>query len=288
MRFLSPLRYPGGKAALAAFIGELIASADPSPTRYIEPFAGGAGVGLRLLFDEYVEEVVLNDLDAGIAAFWRCVFYRTDELVERVRRTRPTLAEWHRQHEVYLTGSDNELDRAFATFFLNRTNHSGILPDARPIGGMRQRGVWRMNVRYNADALCERIERIGRYRNRVVVQQRDGIAIAREYVGKQGNFVYLDPPYIQKGAELYLDTLTLNDHARLARVLTQRTGWLLTYDVNRMVRTWYAGHRRAIFSIRHVAGRQHLGREYMLFAPGLKLPPLGLLGRGAVLTRNAA
>ena len=54
MRNLSPLRYPGGKVRLAPFFAQLLAIQDPVPTRYAEPFAGGAGAALRLLDEERV------------------------------------------------------------------------------------------------------------------------------------------------------------------------------------------------------------------------------------------
>src|ERR1035437_1070203 len=92
-RYLSPLRYPGGKGSISPFVADLIAGQRRRPNRYVEPFAGGAGVGLRLLFDEHVDEIVLNDLDLGIAAFWRAVFEHTRELAKKVRTTLPTLDE---------------------------------------------------------------------------------------------------------------------------------------------------------------------------------------------------
>jgi DNA adenine methylase len=288
VRYLSPLRYPGGKAAIAHFVGALIASQPSKPSQYVEPFAGGFGVGLRLLYDEYVEHVVLNDLDADLAAFWRCVFFETDALLERVRQRQPSLAEWHRQHDLYLSGDGDLLDRAFATFYLNRTNRSGILLDARPIGGMHQSGKWRINARYNAAALADRIERVARYRNRVTVLSRDGIAVAKDFVGDERSLVYLDPPYVQKGAELYFDNLTKDDHLRLANVIAKRKGWVMTYDVHSLVRALYLGHRRAVFSIAHTAGPQRLGREYLIFARGLIVPPLARLGHGARFTRSQA
>lgn len=42
MRYLSPLRYPGGKARLAPFFTRLIRSQVPASTHYAEPYADGA------------------------------------------------------------------------------------------------------------------------------------------------------------------------------------------------------------------------------------------------------
>jgi DNA adenine methylase len=137
--------------------------------RYVEPFAGGAGVALRLLFDEFVDEVVLNDLNPGIAAFWRSMFTDTDALLERVAACDLTIDEWHQQRSVYLEGAADDLDLGFATFYLNRTNRSGIL-DARPIGGLEQTGKWRIDARFDREKLSARMRVLSRYASRVVIR----------------------------------------------------------------------------------------------------------------------
>ncbi len=277
-RYLSPLRYPGGKSQLAGFVASLIAAQPTKPTIYVEPYAGGAGVALDLLFNERVESIVLNDIDPAIAAFWRSVFFHTNELTSRVLHTHPSMREWRRQYGIYTRGSDDDLELGFAAFFLNRTNHSGILIDARPIGGLRQDGAWKIDARYNARELSERITRLGRYGSRVTVLERDGRTVAREYVGKAKHFVYLDPPYVLKGPHLYVDTLEWTDHRKLARLISSRPGWFLTYDVDPRIRSLYQGHRRAMFSMTHTAGPRHVGREYAIFSKELVIPSLSSLG----------
>jgi DNA adenine methylase len=141
--YLSPLRYPGGKGALAPFLGQLITLQPKRATIYVEPFAGGAGAALRLLYDEYIEQVVLNDLDPGVAALWRSVFWRTEDLVQRILRCRVTVSAWRRHRRIYTNSAEqDDFDLGFATLFLNRTNRSGIL-GARPIGGWTRQGVGR-------------------------------------------------------------------------------------------------------------------------------------------------
>ena len=67
----SPLRYPGGKHALAPLLADILVHNDLHDGTVVEPFAGGAGASLRLLFDEVVSESILNDADPRIHAFWR-------------------------------------------------------------------------------------------------------------------------------------------------------------------------------------------------------------------------
>ena len=285
-RYLSPLRYPGGKGRLSRFVAALITQQPTPAVRYVEPFAGGAGVALSLLYQEYVDEVVLNDLDRGVAAFWRSVFDHTEEFIGLVRACRPTVDQWHAQHERYTNKTGDDVELGFATFFLNRTNRSGILT-ARPIGGFDQSGQWGITARYDAETLAQRIERIAGYRTRVTVCEQDGIALAKLTVKDACTFVYADPPYLDKADDLYLNTLTWKDHHLLARHLNRADGWFLTYDVDRRVpNELYPDRRCAIFDLAHTAQTQHVGREYAVFADSLSVKSLRGLGRNARFLRR--
>ncbi len=280
-RYLSPLRYPGGKGRLARYVGGLIAAQPRRSCRYVEPFAGGAGVGLRLLFDEYVDEVVLNDLNPGIAAFWRSMFTDTNALLERVAACDLTIEEWHQQRSVYLEGAADDLDLGFATFYLNRTNRSGIL-DARPIGGLEQTGKWRIDARFDREKLSARMRVLSRYASRVVIREEDGIGLVERCLADGDSFIYADPPYLAQGDDLYLDTFSWDDHERLSEILRSApTGWLLTYDADPRVRSdLYRGLRCAEFQTSHTAAQQHVGDEYAVFADRLVVPSLAALGSG--------
>lgn len=281
VRYLSPLRYPGGKRRLAPFVGELISQQRTSFTRYVEPFAGGAGVALSLLVNEYVDEIVVNDLDKGVAALWRSMIDHTDEFTELVSKCRPSVNEWHIQRDRYITNTGNDVELGFATFFLNRTNRSGII-GAGPIGGFNQMGKWKIDARFESDRLIDRIKFIARYRSRITVCEEDGIELTRRHVGDKCTFIYADPPYLQKADDLYLNTLTWADHQRLADSLRNAQGWFLTYDVDERVPSeLYQGLRCAVFDIAHTAAIQHVGREYAVFADSLIVSNLDGLGRNA-------
>jgi DNA adenine methylase len=276
--YLSPLRYPGGKGRLAPFVGDLLAAQPRAYARYVEPFAGGAGVALRLLVDEHVEEIVLNDLNRGIAAFWRSVFDHTGELLRRLRTCKVTVAEWRRQREAYERDDCDLVERGFATFFLNRTNRSGIL-DARPIGGLDQTGKWKIDARFDRDILGTRIRTLASYSSRVTICECDGVDLVESFRADNASFIYADPPYLTHGDDLYLDTLEWEDHMRLARVLRDADGWLVTYDADPRIATQlYPELRCAEFQTSHTAAVQHVGREYAVFSDSLRLPPLHNLG----------
>lgn len=280
-RYLSPLRYPGGKARLAKFVGGLIAKQKNRPLRYVEPYAGGGGVGLRLLVDEYVDEIVLNDLNPGIAAFWRTVFTEPEILLEQIQTSELTIDEWHRQRAVYTAGGESDAELGFATFFLNRTNRSGIL-NARPIGGLEQRGKWKIDARFDRQQLADRIQGLSRYRSRVTICEADGASVVADYLDEGGSFVYADPPYLEKADDLYLDTFGWEDHVALADLLNRNPeGWMLTYDADdRITDVLYPERRCAEFQMSHTAAVQHVATEYAVFAEQVAVGELDTLGSG--------
>lgn len=279
-RYLSPLRYPGGKARVAPYLASLIRQQPKRPTVYAEPFAGGAGAALRLLIDEVVRTIQLNDLSPGIAAFWRCVFFDTETLATRIEKSPVDLGRWHEARAVFASpAGQTDADLGFATFYLNRCNRSGIL-NARPIGGLDQTGDWKINARFNRVDLAARVRFLGQYRRRVRVSQldaRDFMTLLEPMAGDV--FAYVDPPYIVQGEELYLDSLSYADHKELAAQLRRSSvPWLLTYDVSEQVtEDLYSGLRTAEFSISHTAQHQHVGRELAVFGPTLEVRSIEVL-----------
>lgn len=278
--YFSPLRYPGGKARVAPYIAGLIRAQRPRPTVYAEPFAGGAGAALRLLVDEVVDSIWINDLDPGVAAFWRCVFFETDELVRRIGTARVTLPAWQRHRNVYMDPAGrSDVELGFATFFLNRCNRSGIL-GARPIGGLEQTGTWKIDARFNRKDLVGRVRYLAEFRHRVRVSELD----AREFLRgleKHGDSVlaYIDPPYIVQGEDLYLDKLAFSDHLEIAEQLrTSRLRWFMTYDCDdRITNDLYPDLRCARFEIAHTAQVQHIGGEYAVYSDNLSVSSLDIL-----------
>jgi DNA adenine methylase len=67
------LRYPGGKAPFAPFIADLMVANGLTGGHYLEPYAGGAGVALDLLFQGHASHIHINDADPAVYAFWLSV-----------------------------------------------------------------------------------------------------------------------------------------------------------------------------------------------------------------------
>ena len=101
-RTASPLRYPGGKSALHNLVSDIIHANGLDGGHYAEPFAGGGGLALSLLFEGIVREIHLNDIDPAIAAFWRAILEQNDELCAMIETTPVTIEQWHDQKKIYM------------------------------------------------------------------------------------------------------------------------------------------------------------------------------------------
>ncbi len=211
---------------------------------YVEPFAGGAGIAIRLLLEGVVTQITINDFDNAIYSFWYSIVYQTEEFISTIERTPITVEEWDRQKNIYVNGSDHSsLELGFATFFLNRTNRSGILK-AGPIGGFSQDGDYKIDCRFNKLRLIELIRRIATYRTQVNVSNLDAKTLISNFRNDH-SFFFIDPPYFNKGKKLYTNFFELKDHRELAITIEAKlhgVPWIITYDVCPEIREIYS-HR---------------------------------------------
>jgi DNA adenine methylase len=267
----SPLRYPGGKAKLFERVAGIIARNKLFGSVYAEPFAGGAGLALKLLAGGFVESIHLNDNDPAIHAFWRAVLQSPDEFCERIRSVPLTLDEWARQKAVHSDRRARVFDLGFATFYLNRTNRSGIVSGAGPIGGIGQAGTWRIDARFNRDALSDIVMLLSKYRRQISVSCRDAMDFMNQNIQKPNWITYLDPPYYVNGHRLYRNFYVHNDHVQIARFLAKnrRRSWFVSYDDVPTIRELYSGFSVESYDLQYSAAATRSGREVMFLSDKL-------------------
>jgi DNA adenine methylase len=273
----SPMRYPGGKNCLTKHFSDLIKLNKLNNVTYVEPFAGGAGAALNLLLLEYVNSIWINDADYNIYCFWYSILNHTEEFVNLVWNTEVNINNWYRLRDIMNSNRKYKmLDIGFATFFLNRCNHSGVL-NAGPIGGKKQEGKWKIDARFNKDILIKKILKISYYKERIKVSNEDASDLLKK-INHQNYLIYLDPPYFKKGKNLYLNYYEMSDHKVLAKYIKNslKTNWILSYDNALEIIDLYNDKRHIFFEIKYSINKSKNGNEVIFYSDNLKIPPFSM------------
>lgn len=277
----SPLRYPGGKSSMVKFLAYALNINGPINT-YIEPFAGGAGAALGLLFKNHVNEIILNDSDEFIYKFWDSVLYKTTKLIRKIENTPVTIEQWKMQREILLDEGKkkrvSDLEIGFTAFYLNRCNRSGILKSG-PIGGQEQTGEWKINARFNKPELIQRIKRIASFKHRISLYNDDALVFLKDRLPSlkcdiDTSMVYLDPPYFKQGPELYRYFYIEKDHQLLKELLEKELNikWILSYDDVEQINELYKGVKKNGVQVNHFANKAKVGKELIILSDRCHLP----------------
>lgn len=289
MSIFTPLRYPGGKGVLSSFVKSLIRHNNLCDGSYVEPYAGGAAIALSLLLEGYVWDVVINDVDRAVYAFWWAILNDAESLLRKVRDTDVTIATWESQKRIYSHQGDHSLsDVGFATFFLNRTNRSGILQGG-VIGGKKQDGPYKLTARYNKSDLMSRIQLIAQYKNRIQLYNRDAFDLVTSLIPTihSKTLIYFDPPYFRKGKLLYKNCYELQDHARVASLIQSlHVPWIVTYDNVEEIRELYSRENCVEFNISYSANRERQRGSEIMYYRNIYLPTAPYTKKLAVNRRS--
>jgi DNA adenine methylase len=275
--FYSPLRYPGGKTKLADYVKAVLRANKLLDGTYAEPYAGGCSIALELVIQEFVQHIHINDIDRSIWSFWHSVLNSTDELCALIRDTPVNLETWLRMREIQ-TNKEREspIDLGFSTFFLNRTNRSGII-SAGVIGGKNQDGNYKIDARYAKNELISRVRLIADHRSKITLHQLDAKQFLLDVVSRlpEKTLVYLDPPYYVKGGDLYTHHYGHEDHKEIAACVENISQqWMVSYDDAPSIRDFYAKYNCLTYSLSYSAQKRYRGTEVLFLGPNLISPGL--------------
>ncbi len=273
----SPLRYPGGKQSLAPFVRLLLEGNKMGRCVYAEPYAGGAGLALRLLMDGVVERVLLNDKCPLVTTFWNILFHQSEKLIALIEKEPVNMETWYKTREITKNPQRfSSCEVAFSFFFQNRTNFSGVI-DGGVIGGKKQEGKYKLNARYPKSRLIKLIEKVAQFHSHVDVSNMDAIDFMKNKVlplGKQC-LTYCDPPYYEKGQALYLNSYEHNNHIEVSSFLLSHANsmrWLVSYDNAPQIVELYKSISIYCFDLPYSANRVRRGNELLVLSPKLELP----------------
>ena len=269
----TPIRYPGGKTKLYPEIKAILESNDLLGHPYAELFAGGAGLAIKLLLKGDVPSIVINDYDRAVYCMWNAVVNHAEDLCEFIDSAVLDVETWKAMRTVYRNSDDvGDIELGKAAFYLNRTNVSGILSGG-VIGGLKQAGNYKMDVRFNRETLKKKVMDIAARRGDIEVTRLDAEAFINDRMSNSELFAYLDPPYVQKGPGLYRSAFDEAKHRSLARkVGDARSKWVVTYDADDLIDDIYGNYERGDLEISYTANVKTVGKEKIILGPGLKWP----------------
>ena len=165
---------------------------------------------------------------------------------------------------------------------------------AGPSGGLEQNGQWKLDVRFSREPLAERILKLACVREQIHITHLDAIDFLKATLpavrGRKNVFVYLDPPYVNKGQRLYLNSYETKDHAQLARYIKGQSNlrWVMSYDDTKVVRELYCDQQLTSLPIRYSLQTKRSVKELIIAPQRLALPSACTLqGKEASLTSES-
>ena len=271
----SPLRYPGGKSLMTNFFVDLFHRNGLQEIVYAEPYAGGSGAAINLLLNGHVNEIIINDANIGIYSFWSALVNESDRFIQTINAIPVTLTEWYRQREVLQESNKPSFELGVATFFMSRTNRSGVIFGGA-IGGSTEEkqnnAKYKIDCRFNKQDLIQRLETIVANKRRIKVTNEDALVFLRQLDNNM--FVYLDPPYYVKGKSLYMNHYTDRDHEELAHYLQNEAhySWVLSYDDVPQIREMYANSDLYRFPLKYTVSKKQVGYELLTHSGDIQFP----------------
>jgi DNA adenine methylase len=274
VRYITPLRYPGGKAGLAPWLSLLLEKNKLDGMHYVEPFAGGAGLAFAMLDRGLASTIHINDTHPGVYAFWRSVLDQPDAFCALINRTTVSVRMWRRYLDVLNSPRDwDVLSVGFAFFFVNRVSRSGIVGGG-VIGGVEQKGNYGIDARFNRGELSDRVRAIALWRDKITVTRKDGRKLLMQYAqASKKTFLFVDPPYYVHGKRLYPNSLKEEDHVSVAELVKRLDApWVLSYDEHPEIRKLYKGCKSQLSAPLYTANEARYGSERIFVKSTLKMP----------------
>ena len=265
----TPLRYPGGKTRFSDFFSQVMGEEEINKPLFVEPYCGGAGAAIKLLLNNKVHKIYINDKDRSIYAFWYSILKDTEKFIRKIQNTEITLKEFDRQKKNQKNKKDIDLfDLGFSTFFINRTAFSGILTGG-PLGGRHQKGDYKIDCRFEKEELIKRIKLIAKRGKNIRIFNKDAVDFLNlktiKKLPKNRTIFYIDPPYFEKGGFLYENNYQKKDHEKLEKILRKRNGnFFISYDDVKEIREIYSSWKIEKKIIPYSAGQHKSGLEIII------------------------
>lgn len=212
----TPAKYFGGKTRLAPTIAKLL----PAHRVYLEPFFGSGAV---LFAKRPTPHEIVNDADANLVAFFRCLRDDPDELTRLC-----WLTPYARDEYMAALLTDEPMpDMERARRWWVRTQQG--------FGRIPTRSGWSVSIDQrsnNARAIANRVMTFDQAAQRlagVTIEHRDVFDFVERFAVDTDSAIYLDPPYLDETRTAYADNrrpngdydvefATVDEHERLLTI----------------------------------------------------------------------
>ena len=234
----SPIRWVGGKSRLRRQIIPLF----PDHDCYVEPF-GGAG---WVLFGKVPSSVeVFNDLDGELVNFFRVVKTQPEDLIRSFDLELVSRSEYRRMVELD-PGALDCVERAHRFYYIIMAGWGGEGAYPRFQTSISDGGHGNRLIGALA-SLRRRVEPIHRRLSTVLLEQLTWQECLERY-DRPGErvFMYIDPPYLDNGANYRHNMRSLAEHEELRDAVARlQCRWMLSSPDCATVRDLYDGFRIA-------------------------------------------
>lgn len=239
-KYLSPLRYPGGKSWLMPTIRQWLKYYynNNQYLTLIEPFLGGGIVSLSALNESLCLRAVSAEIDPDIAAVWKTILGKKNEwLANRIVKFDFDIENIN---EVLASPTTRVHQTAFKTILRNRISRGGIIAPGAGLlkSGESSRGL---SSRWYAQTIANRIRAIVKYKDSLTFKEGDGMRLINEWAYKENSIFFIDPPYPEVGNRLYTYH-ALNHDKLFKRMSLISAPFLMTYndvyEVRRLARKY--------------------------------------------------
>lgn len=260
---MSFFRYPGGKNKLKnAISSHLNLYGFKEGLEYREPFFGGGSVGVQFLGDNpNFKNVWINDKDPGIACLWTSVLAFPEKLKKHIQEFQPSVesfdlfkSELLNKNNVPLK-TDQIVLMGFKKLAIHQISYSGLgTKSGGPLGGRSQSSKYKIDCRWSPDYICKKIDKLSDQFSKINFRCNSctSVDFSRLISSEKDAFIYLDPPYYNKGNELYQCGFTADDHKRLSDALKITPHpWLLSYDDCKEIRELYDWAEMDVVSVNY-------------------------------------
>ena len=177
------LKWAGGKTQL---LPEILPRMPEHYNKYIEPFIGGGAVFFRLANGNSV----IADSNPELINMYKQIAYNCDAVIEELRNYRNEEEMFYEVRALDWTTCDPK-EAAARMVYLNHTCFNGLYR-------LNKKGMFNTPYgRYKNPKICneEKLHAASEILKRSTILCGDYLDVLREYA-KEGDFVFLDPPYI--------------------------------------------------------------------------------------------